>query len=528
MKEYKVAFVFTEEYHTPIEGKNYQIGSKEIINEHSKPLILYFWKDNYIREWDKGKSKYEDINGSMVESITSDGDNLKISVLDYATLSLEDYDFKVGVQSITPDNLVQENDYGQPYLVTPTKIITTDALIDVKEDPLGVQLRNVLEGHWQAIKTNKLPKVAETVGLSAEEYNACSSCKDSVLGLAAESSCSECAEESFNAETFETQEYDEWKKSAKPHYISNPNPRKKYERNYKDNIEGSGEIVFHKSIAVIDDYDGEKIEHDVVIIKEKGKFIVGFMNEGYRMPDDDLKFYGEKTFKTLKEAKEYISRGETLDACEHDSGFKLSDPDSTFYDSHETFDFYCVDCGITALGDVEPNFRYFGEGNEDFISFDAESEEMFDCSVCEKELSESNFTKDDELCDGCLATHKQCSVCQDYESNNEMTSCFTCGQNYCGSCDKYDLCEEYDADYTKGYTDTTQKIQYEDKYGQPKESIVQGLSGYAGNCPSCSKRINFPIDNSGLYCYDCQVYLLPSKGTGMDKTLQYDAEGEIK
>lgn len=80
------------------------------------------------------------------------------------------------------------------------------------------------------------------------------------------------------------------------------------------------------------------------------------------------------------------------------------------------------------------------------------------------------------------------------------------------------------ADYTKGYTDTTQKIQYNDKYGQPKESIVQGLSGYAGNCPSCSKRINFPIDNSGLYCYDCQVYLLPSKGTGMDKTLQYDAE----
>jgi len=80
------------------------------------------------------------------------------------------------------------------------------------------------------------------------------------------------------------------------------------------------------------------------------------------------------------------------------------------------------------------------------------------------------------------------------------------------------------ADYTKGYTDTTEKIQYEDKYGQPKESIVQGLSGYAGNCPSCSKRINFPIDNSGLYCYDCQVYLRPSRGKGMNKTLEYDAE----
>jgi len=82
----------------------------------------------------------------------------------------------------------------------------------------------------------------------------------------------------------------------------------------------------------------------------------------------------------------------------------------------------------------------------------------------------------------------------------------------------------WEADYTKGYTDTTQKIEYEDNYGKPKEVIVQGLSGYAGNCPSCSKRINFPIDSSGLYCYDCQVYLRPSKGTGMDKTLQYDAE----
>ena len=86
--------------------------------------------------------------------------------------------------------------------------------------------------------------------------------------------------------------------------------------------------------------------------------------------------------------------------------------------------------------------------------------------------------------------------------------------------------ENFDADYTKGYTDTTEKIQYEDKYGRPKESIVQGLSGYAGNCPSCSKRINFPIDNSGLYCYDCQVYLRPSKGKGMNQTLEYDAETE--
>jgi hypothetical protein len=34
-----------------------------------------------------------------------------------------------------------------------------------------------------------------------------------------------------------------------------------------------------------------------------------------------------------------------------------------------------------------------------------------------------------------------------------MTSCFTCGQNYCGACDKYDSCEEYDAETFSTETD---------------------------------------------------------------------------
>ena len=110
------------------------------------------------------------------------------------------------------------------------------------------------------------------------------------------------------------------------------------------------------------------------------------------------------------------------------------------------------------------------------------------------------------------SSYKKCAECSDSVFELEEEICFECSS--------------FEADYTKGYTDTTQKIEYEDNYGKPKEVIVQGLSGYAGNCPSCSKRINFPIDSSGLYCYDCQVYLRPSKGTGMDKTLQYDAESK--
>jgi len=57
LKEYKVAFIFTDEYHTPVEGKSYQIGSKEPISATSKPIILYFWMDDYVREWDKGSPK---------------------------------------------------------------------------------------------------------------------------------------------------------------------------------------------------------------------------------------------------------------------------------------------------------------------------------------------------------------------------------------------------------------------------------------------------------------------------------------
>ena len=69
-----------------------------------------------------------------------------------------------------------------------------------------------------------------------------------------------------------------------------------------------------------------------------------------------------------------------------------------------------------------------------------------DCSVCDKAIYEKDDPQDDELCDDCFKTHKQCAVCQDYELYNEMTSCFTCGQNYCEDCDKYDSCEDMEAE----------------------------------------------------------------------------------
>jgi len=311
LKEYKVAFIFTDEYHTPVEGKSYQIGSKEPISATSKPIILYFWMDDYVREWDKGSPKlYEDQHGSVIESLKWDGKNLNLSILDYATFSQEEYNFSVGSECITPDNIVQENDYTSPYLITPTKIIVTDKIMDIVKEPLGIALREKLEGVWKG--ADKFTKVAENENFSAE-YNACSSCKDSVLGLAAESSCSECAE-TFDAE----------------------------------------DIVCPSCGS---DNWGEQ--------------------EGYSCRD-----------------------------CDH-----VFNP----YPQHAE-------------------------------SFESEVEELFDCSVCDKTVYENDNPQDDELCDGCLETHKQCSVCQDYEPYNEMTSCFTCGQNYCGSCDKYDSCEVYDAE----------------------------------------------------------------------------------
>jgi hypothetical protein len=82
---------------------------------------------------------------------------------------------------------------------------------------------------------------------------------------------------------------------------------------------------------------------------------------------------------------------------------------------------FCSSCG--------PHKRAEGCGCMAAETFEAKGEELFDCVACDKTLYENDDPQDDELCNDCLNTHKQCSVCQDYEPYNEMTSCFTCGQN---------------------------------------------------------------------------------------------------
>ena len=102
-------------------------------------------------------------------------------------------------------------------------------------------------------------------------------------------------------------------------------------------------------------------------------------------------------------------------------------------------------------------------------------EELFDCGVCDKTIYENDNPQDDDICDDCLETHKQCSVCQDYEPYNEMTSCFTCGQNYCGSCDKYDSCEEYNAPPGKVFHDPAAARDPRLKNDNPPASVTQYL-----------------------------------------------------
>lgn len=65
-------------------------------------------------------------------------------------------------------------------------------------------------------------------------------------------------------------------------------------------------------------------------------------------------------------------------------------------------------------------------------------EDDLECIVCEKELSESNFTKDDEMCDPCYLSHGICSVCQDVELRTDLHLDSTGMMKLCARCEKYD------------------------------------------------------------------------------------------
>jgi hypothetical protein len=47
--------VITDSYHNDIEGKDYKYGSPTMIDNKSKPIILYYFLDDYERVWDEGK-----------------------------------------------------------------------------------------------------------------------------------------------------------------------------------------------------------------------------------------------------------------------------------------------------------------------------------------------------------------------------------------------------------------------------------------------------------------------------------------
>ena len=125
-----------------------------------------------------------------------------------------------------------------------------------------------------------------------------------------------------------------------------------------------------------------------------------------------------------------------------------------------------VAAGLVTLGWI-----IFGE--EDTKNAESFAEESFDCSVCDKAIYEKDDPQDDELCDDCFKTHKPCAVCQDYELYNEMTSCFTCGQNYCADCDKYDSCEDMEAEYQP-----TQTLEDYDEVGLTHSSAIDGYQPF--------------------------------------------------
>ena len=75
--------VITDSYHNDIEGKDYKYGSPTMIDNKSKPIILYYFLDDYERVWDEGKPiSYDDEDGEPVtppdpawdEDVTPDPD----------------------------------------------------------------------------------------------------------------------------------------------------------------------------------------------------------------------------------------------------------------------------------------------------------------------------------------------------------------------------------------------------------------------------------------------------------------------
>lgn len=460
--------VITDSFHSDIEGKNYKFGTPNKLNKTSKPLILFYFVQDYKRTWDEANPlNYDDPqlkNDAIVTKIESEGDVLNISLFDYESLDETELRFEVGKET-SISKVVDENDHTKEYKFIPTKIVVDDSLEKGSKiyDELietvwtNYYIKNSKEGE-------KIPKVAENVeNLAAEghshnksSYKKCAECSDSVFELE-EEICFECS--SFGAEYEKTDD-------ERILGIHNGNGNKVGTVSIEDVSDNKDKVFIS-----IDGYN-EEDEHgwhpmiwDGVIPESP------FLAETFDAEHRILSYVDGHAITILM----------TDDEATIDNAEEIID---NLVDEHGFDDYYEVGEGDK---EITIYFKDVGGNTLRTLSYDVKGNKANDAII--------------EWFHG-----------YDYPVGGYTANAETFEANM------------WEADYTKGYTDTTQKIEYEDKWGKPKEVIVQGLSGYAGNCPSCSKRINFPIDSSGLYCYDCQVYLRPSKRTGMDKTLQYDAE----
>ena len=194
--------VITDSYHNDIEGKDYKYGSPTMIDNKSKPIILYYFLDDYERVWDEGKPiSYDDEelkNNASVSLIDYTDNVLLINLFDYESFDEMELKFQVGKETSIPD-VVDENNHSKEYRFTPTKIVVANSL--GKDSAVYDEIvTSVWDGYYKTASKEgeKLPKVAENVkNAESHNYKKCAECSDSVFGLE-EEICFECS--SFGAE----------------------------------------------------------------------------------------------------------------------------------------------------------------------------------------------------------------------------------------------------------------------------------------------------------------------------------------
>jgi len=158
--------VITDSFHNDIEGKDYKYGSPTMIDDKSKPIILYYFLDDYERAWDEGKPiTYDDEelkNNASVSLIDYTDNVLLINLFDYESFDETSLKFEVGKETSIPD-VVDENDHSKEYKFTPTKIVVANGL-EKDTAVFNEIVSSVWEGYYSRQQEGgKLPKVAENV-----------------------------------------------------------------------------------------------------------------------------------------------------------------------------------------------------------------------------------------------------------------------------------------------------------------------------------------------------------------------------